>query len=121
MLSKERFYLLIQLVKIYFYCPWPSASKSVGLIWNSIPDCLISFNELCLYYGTIMDSEVLKNIFEFFSTAVGSESSYCQPRSLKHLSKCTVRTVMEMNGQLCPQNIEKLFVPVEVRAYLKLE
>ncbi|GFR01720.1 SOCS box domain-containing protein [Trichonephila clavata] len=121
MLSKERFYLLIQLVKIYLYCQRPSTSKSVRLIWSSIPDCLFSFNELNQYYGTIIDSEVLRNIFEFYSAAVGSESAYCQPRSLKHLSKCTVRSVMEVNGRLCPQNIEKLFVPIEVRAYLKLE
>ncbi|GFR20344.1 hypothetical protein TNCT_291131 [Trichonephila clavata] len=67
-----------------------------------------------------MDSENIKYIFEFFANAVGSESSYCQPRSLKHLSKCTVRSVMEVNGQLCPRNIEE-FVPLEVRAYLRLE
>ncbi|GFR01617.1 SOCS box domain-containing protein [Trichonephila clavata] len=121
MLSKERFYLLIQLVKIYFYCPWPSTSRSVKLIWRSIPDCLFSFNELNQYFGTIMDSEDIKNILEFFSAAVGSESSYCQPRSLKHLSKCTVRSLMEVNGQLCPRNIEELIVPLTVRAYLRLE
>ncbi|GFY41470.1 SOCS box domain-containing protein [Trichonephila inaurata madagascariensis] len=121
MLSTERYFLLIQMMKIFLQTPEPSATESVRLIWNSVPDSLISLNELNQYYGAIMDSEVLEAIFEFYSEAVGSKPSYCQPRALKHLSKCTVRSVMEMNGQLCPKNIEKLFIPRELRTYLKLQ
>ncbi|GFV29734.1 SOCS box domain-containing protein [Trichonephila clavipes] len=121
MLSSERYFLLVQMMKILLQSPWPSASESVKLIWSSVPDSLISFNELKRYYGAVLDSEALNNIYDFYSEAVGSKTSYCQPRSLKHLCKCTVRSVMEMNGQLCPKNIEALFIPREVRTYLKLQ
>ncbi|GFY43172.1 SOCS box domain-containing protein [Trichonephila inaurata madagascariensis] len=108
-------------MKIFLQFPEPSASESVRLIWSSVPDSLISLNELNQYYGAVMDFEVIKSIFEFYSGAVEIKPSYCQPRSLMHLSKCTVRSVMEMNGQLCPKNIENIFIPRELRTYLKLQ
>ncbi|GFS29646.1 SOCS box domain-containing protein [Nephila pilipes] len=120
LLSKERFHLMIQFFRTYFQCPVPAACQIMRLFWRAIPDAFFTFEELTLCYSYIMSPEELRRIIDFFSYVVGEEVCVSQPRTLKHLSRITVRLVMKENGQLCPENIEKLLVPLEVKSFLTL-
>ncbi|GFT12125.1 hypothetical protein NPIL_22571 [Nephila pilipes] len=85
-----------------------------------IPDAFITLRELTEAYGSMMSTQELRSLTEFYSDAMGGETIISQPRTLKHLSRVSVLCVMEGNGTLCPENLNKLFVPREVRSYLKL-
>ncbi|GFT68805.1 hypothetical protein NPIL_480301 [Nephila pilipes] len=120
LVTKERFYLHIQFFRIYFYCRFSSARISMQLIWRAIPDAFITLRELTEAYGSMMSTQELRSLTEFFSDAMGEETIISQPRTLKHLSRVRVRCVMEGNGTLSPETLNKLFVPRDIRSYLRL-
>ncbi|GBL87588.1 hypothetical protein AVEN_165191-1 [Araneus ventricosus] len=89
------------------------------LLWRSIPDTVISRQE--------MDSSLKKftgtgeDIFKICETAVWWEKEHLPgPRSLKHLSRCSVRGQLAKNFQM-PYNKLDLDIPRSLIAYTNLD
>ncbi|CAL1287062.1 unnamed protein product [Larinioides sclopetarius] len=122
-LSPKRYYLLLQVLFIYFSRPTDMrpAEECLSLLWSSLPDAYLSFEEIELTLITGLSSETVKDIYNFYSGVVGVYHDYVEPRPLKHLCRSTVRRTLWDSGVWIPHGIKQIGAPKNIQSFLNLE
>ncbi|CAL1291604.1 unnamed protein product [Larinioides sclopetarius] len=119
LMSRERYFLVLQILDIYLD-DGPEELESLQLVWRSIPDAVISLDELKSAFPALMDTKHIQEIHGYIKNITGEEAVFLQPRSLKHYCRCAVRRILCSNGQLST-GIDSLGLMSELQSYLKLE
>ncbi|XP_042905714.1 uncharacterized protein [Parasteatoda tepidariorum] len=107
----------------YKFCFPTTAAYSLNLLWNSITDPFLRQEdfERSLIPKSAVDMFTLEQTWSWYSDHVlKNEICTKEPRSLFHLSRCSVRRQLAVCLQL-PCGVEKLFVPKSVKEYILLE
>ncbi|CAL1294435.1 unnamed protein product [Larinioides sclopetarius] len=122
-MSQQRHCLLYQVFWVYFYRSEdpPEASEYLRLIWNSVPDSFLSFNEIAEAFKEGIDSAEITDIHDFYSKATGKLHPYVVPRTLKHYSRTVIRRRLSQNGHWLPDGIKEIGLPIILQSYLNLE
>ncbi|GBM57105.1 hypothetical protein AVEN_125960-1 [Araneus ventricosus] len=68
-----------------------------------------------------LSSETIRDVYHFYSAAVGVYQAHVEPRSLKHLSRPTVRRMMLESVCRIPDGVKLTGVPKELQSFLNLE
>ncbi|GBN92646.1 hypothetical protein AVEN_203814-1 [Araneus ventricosus] len=97
-----------------------AASESLRLVWNAVHDSFITCNEISAEF-VCFSSEVIPDIYDFYSKAVGECPEDVRPRTLKHLCRSTIRYQLWRSEQWLPEGIEQIGLPSRLQSYLKLE
>ncbi|CAL1270279.1 unnamed protein product [Larinioides sclopetarius] len=105
-MSPRRFYLLMQFLYFFFISGTPSSAECLGLLWKSIPDAFFSFEELERALQAGLSSKTLQDVYDFYSLAIGTLHTHTEPRSLKHLSRSTIRRILCKNACWIPDGIK---------------
>ncbi|GBM33597.1 hypothetical protein AVEN_181841-1 [Araneus ventricosus] len=132
-LSKERNFLMLQILDIFFHGPSPSSKLALSRIWKSIPKAFISQNELSRAYNKVLSPTDIEEIYAFYSNTVEEEEIHkfcknvteedtqsCKPRSLKQFCRTTIRKTLNDSKKL-PQGIHQLCLPRQLQSFLRLE
>ncbi|GBN25056.1 hypothetical protein AVEN_65055-1 [Araneus ventricosus] len=119
LMTKERYFLILQILDIYLD-DGPEELESLQLVWRSIPDVVICLDELKAAFPALMGTKRIKEIHGYIRNITGEEAVFPQPRSLKHYCRCAVRKILCGNGQLST-GIDSLALMSELQSYLKLE
>ncbi|GBN56383.1 hypothetical protein AVEN_73428-1 [Araneus ventricosus] len=120
-MSPRRYYLMVQILLIFFTSPTISAAECLRLLWSSLPDAFLSLEEIEMALQAGLSSEIIRAVYDFYSRAVGMYPTSVEPRSLKHLSRVTVRRMLWENGCWIPDGIKLTGVPRELESFLNLE
>ncbi|XP_015920718.2 uncharacterized protein [Parasteatoda tepidariorum] len=93
--------------------------KALKLLWCSIPDPFLTSSDfLCLAGNNdFLLVEVLRVWILYERCVIGTTHLVSTPRTLKHLSRCAVRSSLADSFQL-PKGIESLFIPRTLHHYL---
>ncbi|GBM28291.1 hypothetical protein AVEN_233167-1 [Araneus ventricosus] len=121
-ITKERNLLMLQIFQVFF-CDEPfrtSGSEALRLVWRSIPDAFITFDELNLTYGRIYGESNIEDIHEFYEDIIEEKVRCNQPRKLKDYCRTTIRKTLCDNAKL-PEGINQLGLAPLVQSFLKLE
>ncbi|GBO34093.1 hypothetical protein AVEN_186360-1 [Araneus ventricosus] len=134
-MKPERIYLLLQMFWflrngsrrryiIYFRRPekrpLAAATECLRLIWSSIPSPLLSFREVYLSLEGALSHDERAQLYCCYAVIVGGFHLRVRPRSLKHLSRTAVRSIMWKNGHYLPDGIRNAGLPKELQEYLNL-
>ncbi|GBL77389.1 hypothetical protein AVEN_41802-1 [Araneus ventricosus] len=111
----------MQVLFIFFASPTASAAECLRLLWNSLPDAFFGFEEIEMALQAGLSSETIRDVYNFYSGAVGEFHVRVEPRSLKHLSRPTVRRMLWKSGCWIPDGIRLTGVPRELQSFLNLE
>lgn len=88
---------------------------SVKMLWNTTTEPVPTFEQLeaVLLRKLSVRPEITKRVCAMYKKHFSSASSCVEPRSLKHLSRCSVRRCMDRTD-----DIELLPLPDQLKAYL---
>ncbi|CAL1295501.1 unnamed protein product [Larinioides sclopetarius] len=123
--NRERIHQMLQIIWMYIdskqhYCT-QAASEALRLIWCSIPDAYISFKEIKRAFRGIFKAGELKNMYDFYATAVDKTSESDEPRSLQHLCRALIRKTLRKNQIWIPEGIRQICLPKSIELFLNLE
>ncbi|CAL1262280.1 unnamed protein product [Larinioides sclopetarius] len=77
---------------------------------------------LCIFSHTKgLSSETIRDVYDFYSGAVGACHAYAEARSLKHLCRSVVRRMLCESGFWIPDGIKLTGVPRGLESFLNLE
>ncbi|KAF8770365.1 hypothetical protein HNY73_017907 [Argiope bruennichi] len=98
------------------------AGEALTLLWRSIPDVLLSKNEIESFSRKRFCRSILsvEKFLRSYEKIVGVIPSTTTPRSLTHYSRLIIRKAMALNLQL-PDGISKLDIPLNLKSFLNLE
>ncbi|KAF8763836.1 hypothetical protein HNY73_021971 [Argiope bruennichi] len=118
--SKHRFFLILQTYFIiYKETENTHKMKALHLLWRSLPDAVISRDEMISSLKKFTNSE--EEPFQICRTTVWWEPDHPPgPRSLKHLSRCSVRQALANNNKL-PYDSFKSDLPRCLISYINLD
>ncbi|XP_035219662.1 uncharacterized protein LOC118192759 [Stegodyphus dumicola] len=95
--------------------------NSLCLIWRSVPDTFLSYEEMKSFLLRHVDTKAVEQICnELQNREYHSFNMIHQPRTLSHYSRCVLRDTLMCNSQL-PEGIEQLPLPKRLQSYLRLE
>lgn len=97
----------------------PGFCEKFCIVWRAIPYPFVTLNRLSQTIYTVHDC--LECFWKLIKTRILRKSlGQLQPRSLKHLCRCSVRKRLHQNWKL-PYGIEDLKLPPQICKYLNLE
>ncbi|GBO36327.1 hypothetical protein AVEN_181267-1 [Araneus ventricosus] len=122
-MSLQRQTLLLQVFWIYLIKSKnpQEATAFLRLIWNSVPDSLLSLREIKEAFEEGFSSAETTDIYNFYSKAVGELHPDVVPRKLKHYSRTIIRRRLSQNGHWLPDGIKEIDLPKKLQSYLNLE
>ncbi|GBM25294.1 hypothetical protein AVEN_45923-1 [Araneus ventricosus] len=125
-MSTRRSYLLMQVLHISsFIDDYPELGDNefevLRMIWRSIPDPVLSRNEIQHAYNGVLEKDYLNWLITIYQHSVDEFPVKTQPRSLKHLARVSVRKALSDNQKL-PDGLDCIgLLPPPVLSLLKLE
>ncbi|GBO31294.1 hypothetical protein AVEN_45375-1 [Araneus ventricosus] len=122
-MSLPRQTLLLQVFWIYLIKSKnpPEATAFLRLIWNSVPDSLLSLREIKEVFKEGVSSAETTDVYNFYSEAVGEFHPDVAPRKLQHYSRTAIRRRLNQNGHWLPDGIKETGLPKKLQSYLNLE
>ncbi|XP_055953032.1 uncharacterized protein LOC129988785 [Argiope bruennichi] len=121
----RRMHKLMQLIWMYVYCDvdfdTETALETLRLIWSSIPDPYISFEEFGGIFWKVFSAEELERIYDFYGRAVGEFCEKCEPRSLQHLCRTVIRKTLRKNQYWIPEGIRQMGLSKPIQSFLNIE
>ncbi|GBN74453.1 hypothetical protein AVEN_53846-1 [Araneus ventricosus] len=116
---------MMQIISVYFgtrlYGNSEAASEALRLIWCSVPDACITFEELKKILGNAFSEEKLMDIHGFYVRAIGEFHEFIEPRPLTHLCRTVLRRTFEKNDLWIPDGICRTGLPKSLQSFLNLE
>nr|XP_042899166.1 uncharacterized protein LOC110283473 [Parasteatoda tepidariorum] len=119
----------LQLLHLYFkskqHGTLSMSEKALQVLWSSIPDPLLTRSQFSRIFVERKDrhkpSKDMVDAWNWYCRLVRDTES-CQkcPRSLKHLSRCTIRQRLKEN-LLLPEAVDVLPIPKTCKKYLVLK
>ncbi|GBN94114.1 hypothetical protein AVEN_142351-1 [Araneus ventricosus] len=128
LLSSRRLLLLLQIICSFFEGPCirnmrgvthATRSEALRLVWRSIPDPYITFDEMTRVCGRRYRITNLRNAHYTYRKAVVFDSSFIQPRTLRQYCRTTIRKSLSDNHKL-PEGVDRLGLPTDMKLFLNL-
>ncbi|XP_055953477.1 uncharacterized protein LOC129989152 isoform X2 [Argiope bruennichi] len=129
LISSRRLLLLLQIIRSFLEgssvrtitgVTYATRSEALRLVWNSIPDSYITFDEMTRICGRKYGITNLRNAHYTYRKAVLFDSPFIQPRSLKQYCRTIIRRLLNDN-HLLPDGIDCLGLPNDLKLFLKLQ
>ncbi|KAF8778346.1 hypothetical protein HNY73_015077 [Argiope bruennichi] len=98
-----------------------AARESLRLVWNSVPDNFISFEEMQAVFKDVVGPESVVDLYNFYSNVVQEFHSVDEPRSLEHYCRITIRRTLWENERWLPEGIRKIGLPRKLESFLNLD
>lgn len=130
---KFRLILLIQVIRLHYYLYFKdhdlhSTTISTSNLWRAHPAPFLDRQEMTSFFRYLTADHFaalqayLDGVWAFYEGVLGAERDFRSrtPRSLSHLSRCSVRNALAKN-QALPQAINVLELPRVLESYLRLE
>ncbi|GFQ85229.1 SOCS box domain-containing protein [Trichonephila clavata] len=96
------------------------ANESLCFLWRSIPDSFITFDEISRILNGVVPTTTIRDIYKFYLESVDAGHDCCQPRTLMHYCRVSIRRTLSNNKQLSPDGIHCLELPSVLKSYLLL-
>ncbi|GIY16469.1 hypothetical protein CDAR_87411 [Caerostris darwini] len=118
----DRRHFLLLLTFTCFISRWfdPEAAASLRLLWRSLPDAYLTYQEMQETFQMQLQATDLDNFVEFYQEVVHENCHVMKPRSLMDLCRGTIRKELETNKLYLPNAIEELKVPRRMKRFLNL-
>ncbi|CAL1262236.1 unnamed protein product [Larinioides sclopetarius] len=97
-----------------------NGSKALTMMWRTIPDVLLTQEEISHVYNEVNMPHSVEKIQNFYKTIAGDCPQHPMPRSLEHYCRLIIRRALAFNRQL-PHGINKLGLPPPLPSFLNLE
>ncbi|XP_055927639.1 uncharacterized protein LOC129958922 [Argiope bruennichi] len=119
--NKHRMFLILQ---AYFIInkeiETPHKMKALAFLWRSLPDAVISRDEMITSLKKF--TNLNEGSFQICRTSIWWETDHPpEPRSLKHLSRCSIRQALINNNSKLPYDILILGLTCSLISYINLE
>ncbi|GIY16471.1 hypothetical protein CDAR_87431 [Caerostris darwini] len=118
----DRRHFLLLLTFTCFISRWfdPEAAASLRLLWRSLPDAYLTYQEMQETFQMQLQASELENFFNFYQEVIQENSPVMKPRSLLDLCRGTIRKELDTNKLYLPNAIEELKVPRRMKRFLNL-
>ncbi|GBO03069.1 hypothetical protein AVEN_235819-1 [Araneus ventricosus] len=97
------------------------ASEALRLVWSSIPDSFVCFEEMTAACGNVFPANVISEIYNFYKEEIRQTDLRPEPRSLSQYCRSIIRKSLADNKCWLPDGIKQLKLPPRLESFLNLQ